>query len=879
MNYSSLKKILIGFLLVIFSTTLIAKENSQEISISMKKWLYAGNISILKPLFSTEKNKNNKTWELSDELNFDQIDIKKLSPRENQPIKWSNGKSIVWMDQSSGNDRIVLTPQSLKNPEIAFLSTYISVDRWIKANIKISSPHLIKVWVDGIEIGQKTTPETNIDSAGFVSGEIKLETGKHLVLIKTIKSPESKAIWQIQSNISLSIDLKDNIEITTNPTKTMSINNLLYSENASNVVISANGEYAAISMYKVCPETKKRDSWVDIRLIEDGSLVQSFHGGMKISSLKWSPKENSYSYTTNENSLSTIWLSNIETGENKPILEAVKNLGDHTWSPDGNYIIYNISVDNPENKDGVRLLDGMKDRPKSDRNTNYLYKLNIPEGTCHRLTSGALSTYLHDINTDGSKILFSRYKTDYTDRPFGKSTLYILDMKTMTIDSLWTEKWLSSAQWSPDSKKILVTGGASMFNGVGLNVPKGTIPNDYDGQAFIYHLESQKADAITKNFNPAVKQAQWSKVNNKIYFVTNDRSHVNLYDYNSEKKRFSKINTGIEAVKSFDLSQNSTFGVYTGSSAAVPTQVYTINFNTKRFFGKKNKDYKILYSPAANDYKNVELSKVERWTFLNKDGVEIEGRIYLPPGFDVNNKYPCIVYYYGGTSPVSRDFDGRYPKNYWASNGYVVYVLQPSGATGFGQEFSAKHVNEWGTIVPDEIILGVGKFLEDHSYVDSEKLACIGASYGGFTTELLITKTDMFKAAASHAGISSIASYWGEGYWGYAYGAVANANKFPWQNKDFFVNNSALFNAHKINTPLLMTHGTADTNVPQGESIQLYTALKLLNKDVALLQCSDQNHFILEYKQREKWSKSIIAWFDKWLKDQPEWWNDYYLKE
>lgn len=187
-------------------------------------------------------------------------------------------------------------------------------------------------------------------------------------------------------------------------------------------------------------------------------------------------------------------------------------------------------------------------------------------------------------------------------------------------------------------------------------------------------------------------------------------------------------------------------------------------------------------------------------------------------------------------------------------------------------------MNEWGSIVPDEIILGTEKFIQAHPFIDRNKLGCIGASYGGFTTESLITKTDMFAAAVSHAGISAVPSYWGEGFWGYDYGAVANANTFPWSHPEVFMKNSALYNADKIKTPLLMTHGSSDTNVPPGESIQLYTALKLLGQEVELLQCKDQNHFILEYGQREIWSKSIIAWFDKYLKGDADWWNELYKK-
>jgi dipeptidyl aminopeptidase/acylaminoacyl peptidase len=90
------------------------------------------------------------------------------------------------------------------------------------------------------------------------------------------------------------------------------------------------------------------------------------------------------------------------------------------------------------------------------------------------------------------------------------------------------------------------------------------------------------------------------------------------------------------------------------------------------------------------------------------------------------------------------------------------------------------------------------------------------------------------------------------------------------------VNQSPLFNADKIATPLLLLHGTADTNVPVGESTQLYTALKLLGKEVEYIQIQDQNHHIMNYGIRILWTKTILAWFDRWLKRQPDWWLHLY---
>ena len=160
--------------------------------------------------------------------------------------------------------------------------------------------------------------------------------------------------------------------------------------------------------------------------------------------------------------------------------------------------------------------------------------------------------------------------------------------------------------------------------------------------------------------------------------------------------------------------------------------------------------------------------------------------------------------------------------------------------------------------------------------MNEKKIGCIGASYGGFMTQYLQTRTDIFAAAISHAGISALSSYWGEGYWGYGYCSVANAGTYPWNAPEFFTKQSPLFNADQINTPLLLLHGNADTNVPIGESIQMFAALKILGKTVEFVQVDGENHGIVGYQKRIGWQNTIYAWFAKWLKDEPEWWKALY---
>jgi len=126
-------------------------------------------------------------------------------------------------------------------------------------------------------------------------------------------------------------------------------------------------------------------------------------------------------------------------------------------------------------------------------------------------------------------------------------------------------------------------------------------------------------------------------------------------------------------------------------------------------------------------------------------------------------------------------------------------------------------------------------------------VGAIGASYGGYTTMRLLAETDRFAAAVSHAGISTLSSYWGEGYWGYSYNGVAARDSFPWNRRDVYVDQSPLFLADRIKTPLLLTHGASDTNVPAGESAQLFVALRMLGAPVEYLSIEGQDHWILDH--------------------------------
>ncbi len=855
---------------LVYTAALLLSVNVFAGNFPIKQWLVVAGPDLSLPAFSETKNIKGRIFTEKELFEFSPIDISNHFPEENK-VFFSNGLAEEkWTISKTDDSNYVELKKSAGNKnETAYLASYISTRRWIRTELEIHSRQMFAIYLNGKQLGSKTTCEAATEEPGKWTREIELPTGKHLILIRTFNKSDEESQWQVSGEIKVpSYAEASDIEIDLHPEQGKNINHLMNGIKAGSASLSPDGKMYAISLSRALPPSDRSENWMEIKQVSDGKLLHSFRHA-SISSLSWAPEGNIVSYRTTREGKGTIWMYDLDNGVYKTILEDIEDLGSWSWSPDGSFIIYSLQEKVNDDEGDLKRLIGMQDRLPGYRTRNFLYRIDIRTGIRERLTHGFLTTSLHAVSPCAKKILFSQSRPDYLERPYSKQDIFIMDLENKIVDTLFKDmRWGISGTFSPDAKQILFTGGPSAFYGAGENIPEGMIANNYDTQAYIYTLENGRVDPFTRDFDPSISQAVWSKSDNLIYLLVGEEDYGNLYRYDPKNRRFTKMNTGEEVINRIMLANNESVLVYAGSGMSSPLKVSLLDMKTGR--------YRELENPEKDNFRHVVFGESMEWEFDNDEGITIPGRVYLPPDFDTSKKYPLLVYYYGGTNPVSRSFGGRYPFNMYAANGYVVYVLQPSGATGFGQKFSAMHVNNWGITVADEIIQGARMFIDGHPFIDASRVGCMGASYGGFMTMLLQARTDIFAAAISHAGISSISSYWGEGYWGYGYSAEASAGSYPWNNRELYVDQSPLFIADRITTPLLLLHGSSDTNVPVGESVQLYVALKLLGQPVELIKIDGEDHHIITYSKRIAWSNTKLAWFDKWLKGQPEWWQDLY---
>lgn len=809
--------------------------------VACDKWRISSQGCIPTPVFSDKKTLDGKEFDINTLLSINPL---------------LSDDAPGWQVLAAPSDSI-LPVVSAKNTLIQ-MAGYISSDRWTKATMTITSNSRFELFLNG----KKIKSQTSVSSAP-VKVDLTLENGNHQLMLKVLSSTDSlKFAASIQHSAK---DAKGELAWSVNPQHPITLSDIMHGESVNGASLSPSGKLLLITTSEIVPGNTKNQSTIRVYDVDNKRNIMWQRNATVYSG--WLPSSDRLYYQISRADGNDIYLFDPRSGEETLIASGLDLQGGLTWSDGESYFIFSKMVKADQPGDLKRVLTN-DDRIPNSRNRYQLYSYNINTKAMRQLTAGNQTASLHSIRPDGAKIVFSVSRTDYSEIPFSRQDLFEMNMETLALDTLWKDKLYSGwCQYSPDGGKLLVTGGPEVFGSLGVNVSEGRLTNSYDTQLYLFDIKSKNAEALSRDFDPSVKSATWTKDGN-IYISAVERDLVTLYRFDIQKRKYTKINVPEEVIGLVRFAKNKPMAVYTGNSISSPQKLYTIDLKT----GKSS----LIAYPKERQMKDIIFGKTEEWNFENKSGTTIYGRAYYPADFDATKKYPVIVYYYGGTTPTDRSFDGHYPKNLWAAAGYIVYVLQPSGSIGFGQNFSALHVNGWGREAIDDIIDGTKKFLEAHPQADASNVGCIGASYGGFTTMMLQTRTDIFKTAVAHAGISDITSYWGEGYWGYSYSLTATRGSYPWNRKDIYVDNSPLFNADKFNNSILLLHGTSDTNVPVGESLQMYAALKILGKNVEMVLVDGQDHHILDYKKRIEWHNTIMSWFNKMLKDQPEQWNEMY---
>jgi dipeptidyl aminopeptidase/acylaminoacyl peptidase len=254
----------------------------------------------------------------------------------------------------------------------------------------------------------------------------------------------------------------------------------------------------------------------------------------------------------------------------------------------------------------------------------------------------------------------------------------------------------------------------------------------------------------------------------------------------------------------------------------------------------------------------------ESVTYPGAAGKSIQAWIVKPPDFDAARKYPLLVLVHGGPEGAWTDgWTYRWNAEVFASAGYVVFMPNPRGSVGWGQELTDDINRDWGGRAFEDVMKGTD-FAEALAYVEKGRTAAAGASYGGYMIDWIAGHTDRFKALVTHDGVFDVVSEYGstEELW------------FPewefggpyWASPETYARNNPRDFAKRFKTPTLVVHGERDYRVPIEQGLAMFTALRRQGVPARFLVFPDENHWVLKPANSVRWYEEVLGWLDRWTK-------------
>jgi len=272
-------------------------------------------------------------------------------------------------------------------------------------------------------------------------------------------------------------------------------------------------------------------------------------------------------------------------------------------------------------------------------------------------------------------------------------------------------------------------------------------------------------------------------------------------------------------------------------------------------------------NPQQQDYS---WGSVDLVSWRSVDGTPLDGLLYKPEGFDPSKKYPMMVYFYERRSNTLHRHIAPQPGrssiniSFYVSRGYLVFVPDIVYKVGYPGE-SALNAVLSGTLN-----------LIDEGFVDSDRIGVQGHSWGGYQIAYMLTRTNLFRAAEAGAPVANMTSAYGGIRWGTGMSRMFQYERTQsriggtlWDYPLRFIENSPIFTADKIETPLLMLHNDADTAVPWEQGIELFVALRRLNKPVWMINYNGEPHGITKMPNRKDFARRMQQFFDHYLMDEP----------
>jgi dipeptidyl aminopeptidase/acylaminoacyl peptidase len=661
----------------------------------------------------------------------------------------------------------------------------------------------------------------------------------------------------------------------------------------ADVQISPDGELVAFvagEQFKVDTATPKSQIWV---VPTAGGPARPFTGGPRTDNTpRWSPDGRTLAFLSDrlEDGKPQIYLLDRAGGEARRLTDLKGDICGLAWSPDSTRLAFLMT--DPAGEDEQRRKTAKDDAIEVEKNHKWqrVWTVDVASGATRQITSGDAQVWEFSWAPDGGFALI--VGPEPYEWSWFVARLARVGPQGGTPETLYSlpEKQFACPRVAPDGAQVAFLSCIWSDRGINggdlfvLRLEAGDLGREQAGA-----LQASQVRNLTQGYNGSIWWIQWTADGTALDYMAYEDGAAAIGRIDaSTGTRVTCWRGDVGFVESFDaryIARDTGAIAVLREDAAHPQDLWlALPMEDERRKTKdqhnqiaENDSSSILRapSPVELDWKQLtclhpqagELAlgetRVLRWR--SADGMQIQGLLILPVGYQEGRPVPLVTWVHGGPAWLySQGFygAGRFPQQMFAGAGYAVLLPNPRGSAGWGVAFTEANIGDFGGRDYQDIVAGID-YVISLGIAAPDRLAIGGWSYGGFMTAWAITQTDRFKAAMVGAGICNWRSFHGVASVGMWDRISLRAN--PYEQGGYYDHFSPIHYVDKVKTPTLIVHGADDIIVPVGQSYEFFRALKDHAVPTELVVYPREPHGPAERAHNLDRFRRFLNWFQRYL--------------
>ena len=663
------------------------------------------------------------------------------------------------------------------------------------------------------------------------------------------------------------------------PGARFNVQELLKIQRVADPQLSPDGRLVAYQITVPDVAANRNRTQIFVVPVAGGEARQLTTGAASSTSPRWSPDGRRLAFTTG----GQVWTMSPDGTDRRQVTNISTGAGDPVWSPDGRWIAFASDV-YPDCADDAcnRARDAAAEKNpvkahvatrlfvrhwvdwKGAKRT-HVFVAPAEGGAARDLTPGDWDAPTFSVgdptgyafSPDSKELAFER-NTDKIESASTNVDVFVValsggEARRLTGDNKGADR---TPRYSPDGRFIAYRSQAT----AGFESDRWRL--------MLYDRKANTTRELLPKFDAHVEDVIFAADSGSIYFLSGERGEHPVYHVSVADGSVRKLVGGYNG--ELQVARDGRSLVLSRSSAAGPAEIYTARMDgVVPPGGAGNQAAQLTHTNDAL-MKQFALRPAEELTWAGAGGTKVSGWLVKPTDFDSSKKYPLVVLVHGGPqSAWNNSWSYRWNPQIYAAAGYVVFLPNPRGSVGFGQQFMNEISGDWGGKVYEDLMNGVA-MVAAMPFVDKNNVGAAGASYGGYMVAWLLGHNEhpavKFKTFVCHAGVFNLESMYGatEELWFPEWEFKGT----PWDAPELYAKWSPHRFAKNFKTPTLVTHGELDFRVPLDQGLQLFTYLQRQNVESKLLVFPDEGHWILKPANSQLWHTTVLDWLDTHLKQK-----------